>query len=98
MNHQVFPSTRTETLPGPMLRPSDRKEAYAPVSCDFTDELEYVAVKKIPVAVTHWNENDELQNHQGRIKDILTENKEEFLVLDSGERVRLDHIRKITII
>jgi Rho-binding antiterminator len=81
-----------------MPSPAERNEAYSPVSCDFTDELEFVAVKKIPVKVSHWSETNELENHTGRIKDILTENKEEFLVLNTGERVRLDHIAEIKII
>lgn len=92
----TFPSTRSNTLPGPMAKAADRKEPYAPVDCDFTDELEFVAVRKIPVTVSHWNEKDELVKSQGRITDIqTTSSKEEFLVMSGGERVRLDHIHEL---
>lgn len=81
-----------------MPSPEARKEPYAPVNCDFTDELEFVAVRKIPVAVSHWSEKDQLVQSEGRIMDIeTTAAKEEFLVMSGGERVRLDHIQEIKI-
>lgn len=95
---QTFPSTRSNILPGPMAKASDRREPYAPVDCDFTDELEFVAVRKIPVTLSHWNAKDQLVKSHGLITDIqTTSSKEEFLVMSSGERVRLDHIFELRI-
>jgi Rho-binding antiterminator len=91
----TFPSTKTDTLLGPMTNPNSRKEAYIPVDCDFTDELEYAAIRKFPVEVSHWDERDELTESRGRIADIYTKDKEEFLKLSSGEDIRLDHIARI---
>lgn len=94
----TFPSTRSPTLPGPMPSAEKRKEPYAPVDCDFTDELEFVAVRKIPVVVSHWNQSDELVKAEGLIADIqTTASKEEFLVMSSGARIRLDHIFELRI-
>jgi transcriptional antiterminator Rof (Rho-off) len=90
---KAFPSTRSPILPGPMASAADRKAQYAPVDCDFTDELEFAAVRKLPLTVSHWNMSDTLVESQGVITDIeTTSSKEEFLVMSSGERIRLDHI------
>lgn len=95
---QIFPSTRTNTLPGPMNSAENRIEPYSPVSCDFTDELEFVSVRKIPVTVSHWNAQDQLVKSRGTITDIVTTaSKEEFLVMSNGENVRLDHIFELRI-
>jgi transcriptional antiterminator Rof (Rho-off) len=94
----TFPSTRTNILPGPMGRAQDRKAQYTPVDCDFTDELEFVAVRKIPVTVSHWDEEDRLVKSEGLVADIqTTASKEEFLVMKSGEKIRLDHIFELRI-
>lgn len=95
---ETFPSTRSNILPGPMSRAQDRQAQYAPVNCDFTDELEYVAVRKIPVTVSHWNDADQLAKSEGLVTDIqTTPSKEEFLVMSSGARIRLDHIFELRI-
>jgi len=94
----TFPSTRSNTLPGPMASPENRKEPYAPVDCDFTDELEFVSVKKIPVTVSHWDDQNRLVRSKGLVTDIFTSpSKEEFLVMSGGEKVRLDHIQELRI-
>lgn len=81
-----------------MGKAQDRKARYEPVDCDFTDELEFVAVRKIPVTVSHWNDQDTLTKSEGLITDIqTTASKEEFLVMSKGERIRLDHIHELRI-
>jgi hypothetical protein len=83
-------------VPGPAAEKSALKSHYEPVSCDFTDEIEDLSVRKLPVDVSYWNQSAELQKACGRITDIFTSpEKEEFLQLDDGTTVRLDKIFEI---
>ncbi|MDV6236055.1 hypothetical protein CH379_010515 [Leptospira ellisii] len=68
---------------------------YVPVSCELYDRLEEVSLRKKSVAL-------ELNDAQGRriflkvrIADLISENREEFAMLDDGERIRLDRILKL---
>lgn len=69
---------------------------YEPVGCDFSDELEEISVKKLPVDVAYWDESHRPAKARGRITDIFTSpSKEEFLKLDDGTQVRLDMIMEV---
>lgn len=62
MNKTVFPSTKSKVLQGPFKNFADLAKVYEPVDCDFTDELEFVSVKKIRVEVKYWNSNGKLMD------------------------------------
>lgn len=99
MNKTVFPSTKNEILYGPFkMNHSQSTGPYEPVDCDFTDDLEFVSIKKILVEVKFWSINGGLQDSSGYVVDILTKNKEEFLVLSNTIQIRLDLIFQIRII
>ena len=55
MSSNVFPSTKTRLLLGPLRQPQLPANPYQPVDCDFTDDLEFVSIKKILVEVKFWN-------------------------------------------
>lgn len=94
MSKNTFPSTKTDHLDGPSaMKPAP--EIYQPVDCDFTDELEHVSVKKIPVSVRYVNPDASVGESLGLIKDIKTENQEEHLIMSNGDRIRLDRILKL---
>lgn len=97
MKSKTFPSSRTNVLLGP-LREFVARKSYQPVDCDFTDELEHVSVLKIAVTVKHWTDDGKLISSQGLITNIITENKEEHLVISNRDRVRLDRIFEIQIV
>ncbi len=67
---------------------------YTPISCHFYDELEAIAVKKIKVKIIYIQEEKEIEI-EDFIIDFKNFNKEEFLVLSSGQYIRLDKIIKI---
>ncbi len=64
----------------------------------FFLSLEFISIKKIIVAVKHWDSEAKLATCEARIVDILTKNKEEFLIMSNDIRIRLDRIFEIEII
>ena len=81
---------------GPAPDRNSLKAHYEPVSCDFTDEIEDLSVRKLPVDVSYWDQSANLKKACGRITDIFTSSeKEEFLKLEDGTLVRLDKILEV---
>ncbi|AXH16253.1 hypothetical protein CP985_12525 [Malaciobacter mytili LMG 24559] len=70
------------------------KNKYIPINCHFYDELEALAIKKIKAKILYLEKNKELEV-ENFIIDFKNLNKEEFLVLSSGQYIRLDKIIKI---
>jgi hypothetical protein len=81
---------------GPAQDSGRLQPAYQPVSCDFTDQLEDISVRKQLVDVAHWDTAGKLVRSNGRIVDIFTSaEKAEYLKLDDGTTVRLDRIFEV---
>lgn len=88
--------TPKKIVSGPAPSAQSASERYEPVDCDFVDELENFAVRKIPVIVEYWNDKAELVQLSGLIQDIFTTaEKEEFLRFSEGTTVRLDRIYEV---
>lgn len=68
---------------------------YQPVSCQFYDELEALATLRKPLTVVYLNPLGQAHNATGKIKDIFTRYKAEFLLLDDGTEIRLDRILQV---
>ena len=68
---------------------------YKPIDCNFYDVLEAVAIEKRYVKVYYYSEIRELLSAMAIVKDIYTRDKMEFLVLNTGEEIRLDRIVRI---
>ena len=68
---------------------------YHPIDCAVHDRLESWAVRRVRVAV-RWRdgEGEEHWDHSV-IRDIHASDGEEFAVLASGSRIRLDRILEI---
>lgn len=98
MRNAIFPSTKSKLLQGPFKKFTDLTKIYEPVACDFTDDLEFASIKKILVDVKYWNTNGELLVCKGRIIDIFTKDKEEFLTMSDLTQIRLDRIFQIEMI
>ena len=99
MSNSLFSSNRSKILIAPkVMNHHDFDAPYVPVDCDFTDELEYIAVKKILVEI-HFNKSA-TQNDSviGYIADIYTFQKEEFVKLFDGTTIRLDRLVQIKIL
>jgi len=64
---------------------------YIPIACHFYDELESAAVKRTLNTIVYLDENIE-KTIEDYVVDFKTLNKEEFAVLKSGQKIRLDKI------
>ena len=69
-------------------------DIYKTVSCQFYDELEALAVKRIKSKIIYMDNENE-KSIEDIIVDFRTKNKEEFLILSDGTQIRLDKIIKI---
>ncbi len=69
-------------------------DKYKTISCHFYDELEAVAVKKVLLKITYF-ENENEKHIEDIIVNFKTKNKEEFLILKNRLIIRLDKIIKI---
>ncbi len=69
-------------------------DTYKTISCQFYDELESLAVKKIKSQITYMD-NEHEKSVEDIIIDFRTKNKEEFLILKNGLQIRLDKIIEI---
>lgn len=65
---------------------------YKRLNCDIYDELELRALRHTPCELVIRNESDELICLRGIIADIRAHHGEEFLVLETGETIRLDQL------
>jgi len=65
------------------------KQPYQPISCDFYDELELLALRKTPATILIQTE-DGIATINSVIHTFQTKNKEEFMILEDGQSIRLD--------
>ncbi|MEL6923196.1 MAG: hypothetical protein AAFO94_04040 [Bacteroidota bacterium] len=69
---------------------------YKPINCNYYDVLEGYASLRKRLAIQYLDEAGELQTEETRIVNFETKQKEEFAILASGTRVRLDRIQEVT--
>ncbi|GAB4480601.1 MAG: hypothetical protein OHK0057_34260 [Thermoflexibacter sp.] len=70
-------------------------ETYHPIDCGFYDILEATATLKKYVKVQYYTDIHEFITTNAVIKSLTTERGEEFMVLATGEKIRLDRVVKI---
>ena len=70
------------------------KEDYKRVSCDLYDRLESYAAFKKKVNIRYFENETEI-HEEIEIKTLQTQNKAEYLLSQSGKRIRLDKIISI---
>jgi transcriptional antiterminator Rof (Rho-off) len=66
------------------------KRTYQPVACELYDRLTDLAVKKKQLEVMYTDGDEQQITARICIADIVTRNKEEFLITDAGQEIRLD--------
>lgn len=71
------------------------EKKYVPISCNFYDELEAIAVRQQTSLIQYLNEAGEAQEAIGNIKDLFVENKVEYMLLSNGQRIRLDTLLSV---
>lgn len=66
--------------------------SYLPVSWDFREVLDEVMAKEISGAIHYFTREPMIEKASGRIDRLQKEESGEYLLTDSGEKVRLDKI------
>ena len=65
---------------------------YRPIHCGFHDRLESLAVRGTRCEVVFRDARGDARTVTTRVLDVFAEGREEFAVLESGEKVRLDRL------
>lgn len=68
---------------------------YTPINCDFYDYFEAFTVKKQVVTIVYFNENENTETVESRIKDLYSRNKVEYVLLENGLEIRLDFVKEL---
>lgn len=69
---------------------------YRPIDCSVHDRLEALAVRGVPATFAWQEEEGGERSATARILDIRVEGGAEWLLLESGERIRLDRLQGFT--
>ena len=65
---------------------------YIPIDCGFYDRIEAAIVQRKTVQLEYRNTEGHNALAETKLQDTQTREGEEFLILPSGERIRMDHI------
>lgn len=66
---------------------------YIPISCSYYDRLEAWAVRQESVKIQFRDLTEKkILEAEGIIVDLLSRDQVEYLVLESGDTIRLDHL------
>lgn len=69
--------------------------SYKPIETSYREMLEGLAAKKAYVRVQYYTELKELINKTAVIKDVFVKDDAEYLLLATGEEIRLDKIIRV---
>lgn len=65
---------------------------YHPISCDFHDLLEALATARQTAQIRFRDGGGALQHRSAAITDVFSRNGAEYLVISTGETLRLDQL------
>jgi Rho-binding antiterminator len=65
---------------------------YRPISCDYHDLLESFAITRESVQISFRDAEGVLQHRSAVITDVFARDGSEYLVVSTGEAVRLDRL------
>ncbi len=68
---------------------------YTPINCSYHDILLAKATEKTYCKIQYFTEIHEFMTINSLVKDIFTKEKEEFMALATGEKIRLDRVVSI---
>jgi Rho-binding antiterminator len=71
---------------------SEYNKKYEPINCSFHDILLENATFRKRILIVYYELDGAKKEGNNIIKDVYTKNKEEFMLLDDGKIIRLDHI------
>ena len=67
-------------------------QPYQPISCSFYDELELLAIRQKECEIIYRDGAGTLQSTTTKIVDFKIEEKVEYMILENGEKIRLDFL------
>jgi Rho-binding antiterminator len=70
---------------------TEKHDTYRSIGCSYYDQLEALSVKRTRCAIVY-RDGDAERTTEGIIKDLYAKDAAEFLTLDNGTVIRLDHI------
>ena len=65
---------------------------YTPISCSFYDILESIATKRELAVIEYFDETKQQMSVTGKIQNLFTQEKVEYMHLEQGLLIRLDNI------
>jgi Rho-binding antiterminator len=65
---------------------------YTPINCSYYDRIEAAIVLRKKVSLVYRNDGGQPTTIETQLKDTLVKNKEEFLIIDGMEPLRMDRI------
>ncbi|MHC2992912.1 hypothetical protein OB13_15490 [Pontibacter sp. HJ8] len=68
---------------------------YEPIDPDFREELEAQVAKRAAARLQYYSDIREFITLHATLKELVTKGTEEYLVLTTGEEVRLDRIVRV---
>ncbi len=71
------------------------EKIYQPIDCDYYDRLEAWATMRTVCLLVFLDETGTEQTVSGRIEDLYALNKVEYLRMDNGLLIRLDHLLSV---
>jgi Rho-binding antiterminator len=74
---------------------TNQPRPYIPINCEFHDVLESLATTGASATIVFRNESGTIERRSAAIADVYARDGEEFLVLDTGERLRLDRLLEV---
>ncbi len=69
----------------------NQEKGYKPIDCNIYDEYERIAVQKKTILLMIMKDFA-VSEVEGKIKTLETKDKVEYMILESGQRFRLDEI------
>ncbi len=71
------------------------EKEYLPIDCNFYDVILEKATQKVYCKIQYFTDIHEFMTVNAIVKDVFTQSGEEFMLLATGENVRLDKLVSI---
>lgn len=69
-----------------------KDDTYKPISCSFYDRIEAAIVQKKEVELLFRDQNGQSQQETTLLLDTVVRDGKEFVKLENGSEIRMDHI------
>lgn len=70
-------------------------DSYQPIACGIYDELEVLAMRRLPCKIEFLGDENEAVTVSSRIVDVFARSGEEFIRIEDGRLVRLDRLMRV---